>query len=708
MKFATKLAVLFSSVFLMSGLILIYFIYTSSTRTLEDQIEHRLKDNAFNIIDKMDRMFFERYADMKFLTSDPIISSRASTPEQITERLTKYQSSFEVYSSLSFFDLNRIRIADTSGKKIGHQNRFEGYWIDLARGKDFVMDIHESESLHAMVFHFVSIVKDKNGSPLGVVVSRMSIEKLHDIVSGASGIHESAEVANIDLIDGNGLLIYSNHNKKGILKTISPDWESVKTHLLGGKKIDTGRHSHMGTGEAIHVYVREQGYLDFRGNEWTLIMHVPTRIAFAPAFEIRNRMIVILSIIGGAGLLIIFLFSRTVTKPVRKLNKAAIQIGNGNLEVRIKIASKDEIGQLSASFNKMVGNLKEYQEKLLAEITERKQAEEALKESEEKYRTLFEESRDTVYMTSREGEYVGINQVGLDLLGYTKEEIMSINVEDTYADPEERLIFQQEIEQKRFVKDYEIKLRKKDGTKIDCLLTSTVRRANDGRILGYHGIVHDITERKQAEEELKKSKEMLENVTQGITESILLISKDFKVQWVNKTALDQTGYEMGDLLGNYCYKVTHCQESPCKPPHDQCPVKVFQETGNPVSLSHIHFDKRGDKKFIEVSLYPVKNEKGEVVQFVHVSKDITERKQVEEAREKLIRELEDALSQIKQLKGLLPICSYCKKIRDDRNYWHAVESYITEHSEAVFSHGVCPDCHKKFIEPQLKQLEPKG
>jgi len=80
-------------------------------------------------------------------------------------------------------------------------------------------------------------------------------------------------------------------------------------------------------------------------------------------------------------------------------------------------------------------------------------------------------------------------------------------------------------------------------------------------------------------------------------------------------------------------------------------------------------------------------------------------KQTEEAKEKLICELENALSQIKQLKGLLPICMYCKKIRNDKNYWEAVESYITVHSEAIFSHGVCPECHKKYIEPQLKQLE---
>jgi DNA-binding response OmpR family regulator len=69
-----------------------------------------------------------------------------------------------------------------------------------------------------------------------------------------------------------------------------------------------------------------------------------------------------------------------------------------------------------------------------------------------------------------------------------------------------------------------------------------------------------------------------------------------------------------------------------------------------------------------------------------------------------VRELEEALAGVNQLQGLLPICSYCKKIRDDRNYWQQVERYISEHSEAVFSHSICPDCFEKFVKPELEKL----
>jgi PleD family two-component response regulator len=67
-------------------------------------------------------------------------------------------------------------------------------------------------------------------------------------------------------------------------------------------------------------------------------------------------------------------------------------------------------------------------------------------------------------------------------------------------------------------------------------------------------------------------------------------------------------------------------------------------------------------------------------------------------------ELEEALANVKQLQGLLPICSYCKSIRDDQDYWHRVEHYIGDHSDARFSHGICPDCWKKIVEPELRKM----
>lgn len=81
-----------------------------------------------------------------------------------------------------------------------------------------------------------------------------------------------------------------------------------------------------------------------------------------------------------------------------------------------------------------------------------------------------------------------------------------------------------------------------------------------------------------------------------------------------------------------------------------------------------------------------------------------ERKQAEAEREQLITELQQALTQVKTLSGLLPICSGCKKIRDDQGYWNRIETYISQHSNAEFSHGICPDCAKQYF-PDYKGFD---
>jgi PAS domain S-box-containing protein len=88
-----------------------------------------------------------------------------------------------------------------------------------------------------------------------------------------------------------------------------------------------------------------------------------------------------------------------------------------------------------------------------------------------------------------------------------------------------------------------------------------------------------------------------------------------------------------------------------------------------------------------------------------VARDITASKQVEDEREQLVRELQDALAEVKTLQNILPICSYCKKIRDDENYWHTVEVYVERHTTSQFSHSICPSCMAYEVEPQFEELE---
>jgi two-component system, LuxR family, sensor kinase FixL len=136
------------------------------------------------------------------------------------------------------------------------------------------------------------------------------------------------------------------------------------------------------------------------------------------------------------------------------------------------------------------------------DISNQKQIEEALRASEEKYRTLFEKSQDAIYITTRTGILVNMNPSTLELFGFRREEMLGLNVSDLYVYPEERVRFQKEIEKTGSLRDYEVKLHKKDGIVMDCLLTSTVRWDARGRAVGYEGIIRDITEHRRLEREV--------------------------------------------------------------------------------------------------------------------------------------------------------------------------------------------------------------
>jgi PAS domain S-box-containing protein len=172
------------------------------------------------------------------------------------------------------------------------------------------------------------------------------------------------------------------------------------------------------------------------------------------------------------------------------------------------------------------------------DITEQKQAVEALHVSEEKWHTLVNASRDAIYMNTRDGEFIDFNQSFLDLLGYTEKEMRTINAIDLYIDPNDRVTFLHEVDEKGSAKSYEVKLKTKDGAEIYVLNSATVRKAHDGSILGYQGIIRDITRRKQTEEALRESEEKWRSLAGTSPCIILTVQRDGTIQFLNACLSD--------------------------------------------------------------------------------------------------------------------------------------------------------------------------
>lgn len=174
-----------------------------------------------------------------------------------------------------------------------------------------------------------------------------------------------------------------------------------------------------------------------------------------------------------------------------------------------------------------------------------------------------------------------------------------------------------------------------------------------------------------------------EAIFDGTGDGILIIDKDYRLLYENRATKEIFGANVGD----FCYKAFLKRSEPC----EVCPTSLAFQDGQ-IHKVEKEIPILKEMMHVEVVSSPIKNTSGEIVAVAEIARIITERKKLEEEREKLIRELKDALSEVKTLRGIIPICSFCKKIRNDEGYYEQVEAYISRHSEAAFSHTFCPDC----------------
>ncbi len=203
--------------------------------------------------------------------------------------------------------------------------------------------------------------------------------------------------------------------------------------------------------------------------------------------------------------------------------------------------------------------------------------------------------------------------------------------------------------------------------------------------------------RKEAEDALRKSEENLRNITSSLAEGIYVLNKQGSVIFMNPEAERLLGWSYTELMNRHVHMVFHYKKPDGSPlPQEECNMDKVISTGIPyVSRDEVFIRKDGIALPVSLVSSPI-IERGKVVAAVTAFRDITERKKIEAEREKLIIDLGEALSEVKQLSGLLPICASCKKIRDDKGYWNQIETYISEHSEALFTHAICPECGKKL------------
>lgn len=309
------------------------------------------------------------------------------------------------------------------------------------------------------------------------------------------------------------------------------------------------------------------------------------------------------------------------------------------------------------------------------------------------FREITEKSLLGIYVI-QDGMFRYVNPRLAQIFGYDLEELTDRKGPVDLVLPADWHIVEENLRKRLSGKAkcirYEFRGRKKDGGLIHIEAEGFLTTWQDRPAVA--GTLVDISGRKKTEKVIRRQRDFLQDIIESITAPFYVIdANDYSIVMANSAS----GFR-GLAGSKSCHALTHNRENPCHSSGYPCPLETVRKTGKATTVEHIHSDIDGNARTFEIHGYPIADGKGVVIRMAEYCLDITERKQVEEEREHLVEQLQTAISQIKALEGLLSICSYCKKIKDDNGYWSQVEDYVRKHSEAEFSHGLCPDCARKL------------
>lgn len=338
-----------------------------------------------------------------------------------------------------------------------------------------------------------------------------------------------------------------------------------------------------------------------------------------------------------------------------------------------------------------------YLEGVTRNITEQKQAEMALAASELRYAMLTESMTEGLLVVDNDDRILHVNSRICDMLGYTVGELIGRIAKDILllSDNDRKSMEEKNRDRQNGIRErYEMMLRRKNGESLWALMGGAPMYGADGNVVGSVGVVTDISERKAAETALRVSEKKFHDLIAYSAGYICTHDLDGKFLSVNPSSCASLGYSEEELIGQPIEKFVW-------PDRKNLVAAYLEELkNNDMASGYIKFSTKQGKPVIWSFTNRVMRDAGMAPYVIGYAQDVTEKLALEKEKEKLIEELKKTLSEIKVLSGMLPICASCKKIKDDQGYWHQIETYISTHSAAQFTHGLCLDCQHKLY-PEL-------
>jgi PAS domain S-box-containing protein len=351
-------------------------------------------------------------------------------------------------------------------------------------------------------------------------------------------------------------------------------------------------------------------------------------------------------------------------------------------------------------------------------------------ETESRYRAIFEQSPYGIVIIDSNGKIIEFNEAAHRELGYSRDEFarFSISDIDPFQTPDEIRENMSEVMQNGEAR-FEVRHLTRDGGTRNVEVITRVVNLSGRKV--FQAIWHDITESKRAEERLRKQHDHLEELVRKRTAELaevnkklqddisrrkiienklrdseekfhkifddgplgmLVLTPECRIFDTNKAVHLMLGYTEEELARVRFEDIIYSEDR----------EKIMNMSGLLFErkIPRFQAEKRcmknnGEILWANIITTALLDRNGEMMYALCMIEDISDRKTAEVEREGLILDLQDAVARIKTLTGLLPTCAWCRKIRDDSGNWKRVETFIEEHSDASFSHGICPECLKK-------------
>jgi PAS domain S-box-containing protein len=310
--------------------------------------------------------------------------------------------------------------------------------------------------------------------------------------------------------------------------------------------------------------------------------------------------------------------------------------------------------------------------------------------------SIIESFQDAIMVFTLEGVVVNFNKAAERVYGFSAEEIIGQPVHTLYVSIDQwagvRGIMDSLLSGQNAGPVVATR-RRKDGTIIHVSITFSLVRDVHGEVIGATTVSRDITQIKLKQDAVQRSEELFHAVFDRGTVGIAVINQNCRFERVNPLFAQMLGRTESEMVGMDLAEVTH--------PDDiergiQLSASLFLSEIPSFSLEKRYIRKDGEIFWAHLTATAIPSSDGKPELGLAMIEDISESKKFQLEREEMITQLQSALANVKTLSGLLPMCSWCKKIRDDQGTWSEVEVYVKQRSNADFTHGVCPDCQNKI------------